>query len=202
MSQKNREVFRAGGQDPASFLANELKGEMQVKLSEADFRDWVREAVKLTKEYDAMEVADAMVWAIHESDFWSDWDFTMTKFVQYSDKILAQYRGALRKKKALDKQNGVGEKYSEACLKLMEQYPNWTRPQILDHETKRRMAEELPGVVRACTECKGKYWVPSTRPNLQGAKIECPACRDAKMKLFYKHRKAVEQELYGQAVHA
>lgn len=200
MSQKNREAFRAG-QDPASFLANELKGEMKVKLSEADFRDWVREASKLVKDYDPMEVADAMVWAIHESDFWSDWDFTMAKFAQYAERIIAQYRGAVRKKKALAAASGE-QTYSATCLALMEKYPNWTRQQILVEETRQRMIPDVLQTVRACQECKGHYWVPSTRPNLQGAKVECKSCRDAKAKLFYKHRKVVEQELFGQAVHA
>ena len=198
MSEKNREAFRNKQQEAASFLANELKFEMKVKLADYDFADWVREAAKLVKDYDPMEVADAMVWAVHESDFWSDWDFTMAKFVQYSEKIIAQYRGSLRKKKALDRANGT-EKYSESCLVLMAKYPNWTRAQIRDREVYLRWKEEWDPINKACTRCKGTNHILSTHanPRLHGIKIECPDCRAAKADLFHKHIKALQMELWG-----
>jgi hypothetical protein len=201
---QNLDQFRAGKRGWDEFLYGALYLALdKPRLSEEQRKEWVSDLQPLkgrsSQEYE--EIAAAIEWAVKVHVEWPKYIRRMKNAVDNVDRILRDYRAEMRAKRNADRAAN-GEEYSPACQELMKKYPNWTRQEILVEETRRRLGEELIPQVKACADCKGKYWVPSTRPNLKGAKVQCRACRKIQEQLFYKHHKAVKQELFGAAVYA
>jgi RNase P subunit RPR2 len=188
--------------DPLALFATKLAGLMGVALSGGVYQEWLRAAVPL-RNYRPEEVLGAMAWAVKESDFWSDWNFDMEKFVSKFDKIRGDYLGVMRKRLVLERQAN-GETFSVSCRKLMAKWPGQLLQSILDLETKERVeiqGQEYKKTV--CKVCKGKQSVPSPfskkNKNLKGVMVPCSACENYKTSIWAETRRQVFQELYAHA---
>lgn len=196
---KNLDEFRAGIRDWQQFLYGALYLALdKPRLSDDQKKEWISDTLPLkglsNTEYE--ELALALEWAVKVSPEWPKYIRRMKNVADNAERILRDYRAEMRAKRNADRA-ASGEEYSPACRALLEQYPDWTRKQILQIEPKRRAKQELMPIVKDCKTCEGKYWVRSKRPNLNGCLVECPECKKAKGQLFIKHYKAVKEELYG-----
>jgi len=177
--------------DPVDLLASLT----QRRLTPEMRREWSQQALAL-QAYPAADVIGAMKWACLESPYWSEWGFTMEKFVWKAEDILVEYRAALRKKEILDRQaNGLA--FSPSCLALVARWPGKTRPQIEDLETKLRVDAQATVFKKACKICKGKQTVPSKEKRIRGVQVLCASCESYRRSIWNGIQKTVLDELYA-----
>jgi hypothetical protein len=186
--------------DPLCLFVTKLGQLMGASLSGGVFQDWLRAALPL-KKYKPEEVLGAMEWAVRESDYWSDWNFDMEKFVSKFDRIRGDYLGVMRKRRVMERQLN-GDVCKPSCLKLKAKWPGQLLQSILELETKERVeiqGQEYKKTV--CKVCKGKQSVPSPfskkNKNLKGVMVPCSACENYKTSIWGEVQRQVYQELYA-----